>query len=83
MHRETIHIYQTARPETKAYYDRAHYTEGGTEENWIIKWFLWHVFRYRDNRNRGRSVPAPNPRDSNNAASTGDSDDQRTTSSYL
>jgi hypothetical protein len=26
------------------------------EENWAIRWFLWHSFRYRDNRkdeNRG------------------------------
>ncbi|KAF2157259.1 hypothetical protein K461DRAFT_13321 [Myriangium duriaei CBS 260.36] len=57
MHRETLYIYQTARPETRAIYDRGHYMEGGTEENWIIKWLLWHVFRYRDNRNRGRALP--------------------------
>lgn len=55
MHRETIYIYRTARSETRAIYDRGHYIEGGAEENWIIKWLLWHVFRYRDNRNRGRA----------------------------
>lgn len=58
MHRETLYIYQIARPETRPIYERGHYTEGGTEENWIIKWLLWHVFRYRDNRNRGRALPA-------------------------
>lgn len=58
MHRETLNIYRMARPETRAYYERGHYVEGDTEENWIIKWLLWHVFRYRDNRNRGRAMPA-------------------------
>lgn len=57
MHRETLNIYRIARPETREFYDRGHYVEGETEENWIIKWLLWHVFRYRDNRNRGRSMP--------------------------
>ncbi|KAF4552637.1 Hypothetical protein D9617_9g024260 [Elsinoe fawcettii] len=57
MHQETIYIYRTARPETRIYYERGHYMEGDTEENWIIKWLLWHVFRYRDNRNRGRAMP--------------------------
>ena len=89
MHRETLYIYQTARPETKACYALGHYVEGGTEENWIIKWFLWHVFRYRDNRNRGRSVPAWNPQESmssqpsgDSEANIGDSDEQRTPSEY-
>ncbi|KAG8627595.1 hypothetical protein KVT40_005078 [Elsinoe batatas] len=58
MHQETIYIYRTARPETRVFYERGHYMEGDAEENWIIKWLLWHVFRYRDNRNRGRAMPA-------------------------
>lgn len=56
MHRETLHIFEIARPETRPIYERGHYFEGGNEENWIIKWLLWHVFRYRDNRNRGRTL---------------------------
>ncbi|GAB7340183.1 hypothetical protein MBLNU457_6656t1 [Dothideomycetes sp. NU457] len=64
MHRETLYIYRHARPETKAQYDRGHYIEGGKEENWIIKWSLWHVFRYRDNRNRGRTTPGTSHRGS-------------------
>ena len=57
MHHETLYIYYHSRNETRRYYDLGHYTEGENEENWIIKWLLWHVFRYRDNRNRGRSMP--------------------------
>jgi len=64
MHRETLYIYRHARPETRAQYDRGHYIEGGKEENWIIKWSLWHVFRYRDNRNRGRTTPGTSHRGS-------------------
>jgi len=58
MHNETLNIYRLARPETRRYYERGHYWEGESEENWIIRWLLWHVFRYRDNRNRGRTMPA-------------------------
>lgn len=69
MHRETLYIYRTARPETRAYYDCGHYIEGEVEENWIIKWMLWHVFRYRDNRNRGRSNTQNNAREPSRPAS--------------
>lgn len=71
MHRETLYIYRTARPETRLYYERGHYMEGDTEENWIIKWLLWHVFRYRDNRNRGRAMPSWITRGSQPPESTG------------
>jgi len=75
MHRETLYIYRHARPETRAQYDRGHYIEGGKEENWIIKWSLWHVFRYRDNRNRGRTTPSTSnvPRDHRGSLSSGHS----------
>ncbi|PNS20908.1 hypothetical protein CAC42_2839 [Sphaceloma murrayae] len=73
MHRETLYIYRTARPETRVYYERGHYLEGDTEENWIIKWLLWHVFRYRDNRNRGRTMPSWVTRNSQGADSSGTS----------
>ena len=35
-------------------YDLGHDTEGVEMENWVIRWMLWHVFRYRDNRNKHR-----------------------------
>lgn len=58
LHREMLEIYRLARPETRAYYNLGHSTHGLNMENWIIKWLLWHVFRYRDNRNRGRVAAA-------------------------
>lgn len=61
MHAQTLHIYETARPQTRMYYELGHYRDGDSEENWVIKWLLWHVFRYRDNRNRGRSVASNSP----------------------
>ena len=83
MHRETLHIYRNSRPETRAVYECGYYVEGGVEENWIIKWLLWHVFRYRDNRNRARSIPAWVARDqrasiasNSSGASIGESTEQ-------
>ncbi|QDS74955.1 hypothetical protein FKW77_004719 [Venturia effusa] len=57
-HREIISIYSTSSPETRVWYDRA-ITNDGTWDNWIIRWCLWHVFRYRDDRNRGSSRHGP------------------------
>lgn len=37
-------------------------TQGLEEENWVIRWLLWHVFRYRDNRNKNRRQGLPGPR---------------------
>jgi len=50
-HREIQNVYATASPETRIWYDRAIMNDGGWD-NWIIRWCLWHVFRYRDDRNR-------------------------------
>jgi len=61
-HREIINVYQTASPDTRVWYDRA-VTNDGAWDNWIIRWCLWHVFRYRDDRNRGHNRRSP-PRDS-------------------
>lgn len=58
-HRETMNIYRLARPETKWIYDMGRDTDRVEEENWIIRWMLWHVFRYRDNRNRNRRATSP------------------------
>ena len=59
IHREIIRIYNTARRETRAVYDLGRDTERIEEENWVIRWMLWHVFRYRDNRNRNRGAASP------------------------
>ena len=74
IHREIIRIYQNARRETKEIYDLGRDTERVEEENWIIRWMLWHVFRYRDNRNRNRRAPSPNdPSDPGSSTSPGPS----------
>ena len=59
-HREILNIYQHARPETRMFYDMGRDTDGLEEENWVIRWLLWHVFRYRDNRNKNRRHGSPN-----------------------
>lgn len=61
-HREILNIYQHARPETKYFYEMGRDTQGLEEENWVIRWLLWHVFRYRDNRNKNRRQSSPDPR---------------------
>lgn len=58
-HREILNIYQHARPETRMFYDMGRDTDGLDEENWVIRWLLWHVFRYRDNRNKNRRHGSP------------------------
>ncbi|KAF2400749.1 hypothetical protein EJ06DRAFT_462794, partial [Trichodelitschia bisporula] len=53
-HREVQNIYEHASPETRAIYERGMMQDGANWDNWIIRWCLWHVFRYRDDRNRNR-----------------------------
>ncbi|EME85133.1 uncharacterized protein MYCFIDRAFT_41768 [Pseudocercospora fijiensis CIRAD86] len=60
-HREILRIYRLARPETKVVYDLGRDTDRVEEENWVIRWMLWHVFRYRDSRNRNRRHVSPSP----------------------
>lgn len=50
-HREIIDVYKKVSTETKAWYDRA-VTHDSTWDNWMVRWCLWHAFRYRDERNR-------------------------------
>ncbi|EME45346.1 hypothetical protein DOTSEDRAFT_33868 [Dothistroma septosporum NZE10] len=58
MNSEIDHIYQTAGPATKILYELAFDPEHPREPNWIIRWMLWHVFRYRDGRQaRGDALP--------------------------
>jgi len=58
-YREIQSIYTSASPETRWWYDRGITSESGWD-NWIIRWCLWHVFRYRDDRNRNRRSPQRN-----------------------
>ncbi|PIA94898.1 hypothetical protein CB0940_08260 [Cercospora beticola] len=60
-HREILRIYRLARPETRVVYDLGRDTDRVEEENWVIRWMLWHVFRYRDSRNRNRRHISPSP----------------------
>ena len=66
IHMEILRIYQLARPETKGVYDLGRDIERVEEENWVIRWMLWHVFRYRDNRNRNRRAQLNGGNSSNN-----------------
>jgi len=47
-------IYRDARPETRELYNLGLVGSATKEEgdNWIIRWMLWHVLRYRDHRNK-------------------------------
>ena len=51
MHREVQAIYYLASVHTRQWYDRAICQDGVKWDNWIIRWCLWHAFRYRDSRN--------------------------------
>ena len=59
IHREILRIYNSSRRETRAIYDLGRDTDRIEEENWVIRWMLWHVFRYRDSRNRNRRTASP------------------------
>jgi hypothetical protein len=72
IHREILRIYAQARRETREIYDLGRDTAGIEEENWVIRWMLWHVFRYRDNRNKNRRTATP-PGDEPDSAGGGGS----------
>nr|POE47087.1 hypothetical protein CFP56_00419 [Quercus suber] len=46
-HREILRIYLHATPVTKSIYDLGHDVQSHSTENWIIRWMLWHVCRYK------------------------------------
>jgi hypothetical protein len=54
LHKEVEVIYMSASPRTAPWYELGVYQDGPNTENWVIRWCLWHVFRYRDDRNRNR-----------------------------
>jgi hypothetical protein len=63
MHREVLNIWRNAAPDTRRYYDFGSIQDSAVTDNWVIRWCLWHVFRYRDNRNGRRPAPACEPKD--------------------
>ncbi|KAF1936144.1 hypothetical protein EJ02DRAFT_448217 [Clathrospora elynae] len=53
-HSQILTTVHTSRPETRPYYYMGRYMTNVNEENWVARWYLWHSFRYRDNRPRDR-----------------------------
>lgn len=65
---EVLRIYNDAQPQTRAVYQFGHdVADAQVPDNWIIRWMLWHVFRYRDYRNKQQR--------STNEAGSGDDDE--------
>jgi hypothetical protein len=62
MDAEVLRIYRDAQPQTRALYDLAQDTVNPDRPNWIIRWMLWHVFRYRDGRQNTASNHQPDGR---------------------
>lgn len=48
---EVVYIFHHARGPARTLFELGQETKDDCEENWIIRWLLWHVFRYRDIRN--------------------------------
>ncbi|KAF2626175.1 hypothetical protein BU25DRAFT_459714 [Macroventuria anomochaeta] len=56
-HYEILTVVNNAGPQTRPYYGMGRYVTNVNEENWVARWYLWHSFRYRDNRdNRTRGA---------------------------
>ncbi|KAF2678308.1 hypothetical protein K458DRAFT_348798 [Lentithecium fluviatile CBS 122367] len=55
-HNEVLNIAAQAGSYTRTYFQLGRYTTPVAEENWVAQWFLWHCFRYRDNRPRAAAA---------------------------
>ncbi|KXT16160.1 hypothetical protein AC579_894 [Pseudocercospora musae] len=55
MDAEVRHIYENAQAVTRPLYELGQDSAQPENPNWIIRWMLWHVFRYRDGRQKTRS----------------------------
>ncbi|KXT04156.1 hypothetical protein AC578_46 [Pseudocercospora eumusae] len=63
-------IYERAQPVTKPLYHLGHDSENSSKPNWVIYWMLWHVFGYKDGRQKNSSAHSPATANfSNNARS--------------
>ena len=69
-HREILNIYQHARPETRMFYDMGRDIDGLEEENWVIRWLLWHVSGIEITATRTGGMARPTEPDLPAAAST-------------
>lgn len=58
-HRETMNIVRAASAYTVRYYEAGRWM-AAVEENWVAEWFLWHSFRFRDNRNQSATQQVTN-----------------------
>lgn len=56
-HRATLAVVNNATLHTKHYYNIGRYETNASEENWVVRWYLWHSFRYRLVHILGTSVP--------------------------
>ncbi|KAF2874564.1 hypothetical protein BDV95DRAFT_604731 [Massariosphaeria phaeospora] len=50
-HREILSTVHKADDLTQPYYELGQYQTQVNQENWVARWYLWHSFRHRDNRN--------------------------------
>ena len=51
-------IWRDAGDRSRHYYDIGR-SEDEAVHNWVLKWLLWHVSRYRDERNNKKPRPSP------------------------
>jgi len=52
IHREVLYIYHSGAAELQALYAQGWYCDNEKEDNWVVRWCLYHSFRYTDRRNR-------------------------------
>jgi len=55
-HRESLATVRSADQLKRHYYNLGRYRTNVNEENWVARWYLWHSFRYRDNRDSRSKV---------------------------
>ncbi|KAF2001982.1 hypothetical protein P154DRAFT_431850 [Amniculicola lignicola CBS 123094] len=56
IHREVLYVASSGSIHTRPYYDMGRYYTGVNEENWVVRWYMWHSFRFRDNRDTRSSA---------------------------
>ena len=75
IHKEVLRIFRHASPRTRPVYEKGVFQDGSNQDNWVIRWCLWHVFRYRDDRNRNRGHASSSS--SSHGVNERDSDEER------
>ena len=65
-----VKIYRNAQPIVRQWYD--HWAVDGTRGNFIIRWFLYKLFRYRDARNDPRTKSSDLHEDDDNDSNEDD-----------